>query len=83
LVKLDRTATTKTGANVVTNEHRAIIELSDAEQDLVAGGIIPVEHVLQTGNGNYNYNANAWDTPAADHGFQGHNGHGARIVPLL
>jgi hypothetical protein len=65
------------------NEHRTIIELSDAEQDLVAGGIIPVEHALQTGNGELNYHSNAWDTPAADNGFKGHNGHGARIVALM
>ena len=67
----------------MTNEHRTIIELSDAELDHVAGGIIPVVQVLQTGNGKYNFNANAWDTPAADHGFNGHNDHGARIVSLL
>ena len=67
----------------MTNEHRTIIELSDAEQDLVAGGIIPVLDVLRTGNGSYNFNANSPNTPAADNGFNGHNGHGARIVSLL
>jgi hypothetical protein len=55
----------------VTNEHRTIIELSDAEQDLVAGGCITCEPVLVTGNGNENFNAHSPNTPAADRGFRG------------
>jgi hypothetical protein len=63
------------------NEHRTIIELSDAEQDLVSGGSVSVD-VLRTGNGELNFHSNAPNTPAADNGFNGHNGHGARIVTI-
>ena len=55
-------------------------KLSDAEQDLVAGGCIVFEPVLQTGNGSLNFNANSANTPAAENGFNGHNGNGARII---
>ena len=51
------------------NEHRTIIELSDAEQDLVAGGCVSLEPVLLTGNGNLNFHANSPNTPAAENGF--------------
>ena len=57
----------------MTNEHRTIIELSDAEQDLVAGGSIVCEPVLHTGSGKLNFNANAWDTPANGDGFSGYD----------
>lgn len=62
----------------MTNEHRTIIELSDAEQDLVAGGCgCILEPVLQTGNGSLNFHANSANTPAAENGFRGN---GAQIV---
>ena len=66
----------------MTNEHRTIIELSDAEQDLVAGGCIVCEPVLLTGSGKLNFHANAWDTPANGNGFNSDNGNGngAQIV---
>jgi hypothetical protein len=59
-------------------ESRTIIELSDAELDHVAGGFIMVP-LLFKGNGDPNFNANSPFTPAADNGFNGHNGHGASI----
>ena len=63
------------------NEHRAIIELSDAEQDLVAGGCV-CEPVLIQGNGDPNFHSNAPNTPAAENGFNGNRG--ARIgCPII
>jgi hypothetical protein len=63
------------------NEHRTIIELSDAEQDLVAGGCTPCEPVpvLLQGNDHLNFHANSPNTPAAENGFRGN---GAQIVGI-
>ena len=63
----------------MVNEPRTIIELSDAELDQVSGGEV-APPVLQEGNGDLNYHSNAPNTPAAENGFKGHNGNGARIV---
>jgi hypothetical protein len=67
----------------VTNEHRTIIELSDAEQDLVAGGC-SCDLVLIQGNGDPNFNANSPNTPAAEngHGFSGNRGARIDCAPL-
>jgi hypothetical protein len=60
------------------NEHRTIIELSDAEQDLVAGGCVcETEPVLLQGNDHLNFHANSPNTPAGENGFKGN---GAQIV---
>jgi hypothetical protein len=63
------------------NESRTIIELSDLELDHVTGGatFLPFPY-LQKGNGDPNLNANSPNTQAADNGFNGHNGNGARII---
>jgi hypothetical protein len=49
------------------------IEVSDAELDLVSGGL--GTSFLVEGNGKPNYNANAPFTPAADNGFRGNGAH--------
>jgi hypothetical protein len=62
------------------NEHRTIIELSDAEQDLVAGGCgCESVDVLRQGNGDLNFHANSPNTPANGNGFRGN---GAEIVGI-
>jgi hypothetical protein len=67
----------------VTNEHRTIIELSDAEQDLVAGGCsCEAVPVLQTGNDKLNLHANSPNTPANGNGFQGNGAGIAYVCPL-
>ena len=63
----------------MTEKMQGLRELTDAEVDLVSGGVIHPPLVLIEGNGNCNFNSNAPNTPGANNGLQQPKDNGAFV----